>query len=457
MIRTARLIACVSVLLALLAGPVAAAPVGPAAGTPSAVADHLGGTFTICGRVTAFTAPMIGTPGSLTVAGVVGGAEHTFPITETATVDALVAPLAAAGEWTCLDVVGDGMGDLTSIDVPAATARCGPISEGGGVFEQGEGFTHEFTTVVLDGDAATLIGADAMLEGLLMAVATLNGAAEACLDIGLAADGTLASLALDYAVSPGSDLTAPIACGAVGGTAIPYRDPASQVYPEGTTVTVDGFSVDAALVDGPHQGVLSFHLDAGLDLCLLARVVDSVIVEVAVLTGVSNAAEVCGELEVIGGLAFVDTVVVPQGLTGLNFAGPTPSQIDAACAGARAEEDSAAGHLAICGDFEAVTETTFTVSGIAFHLQTSIDDDNAPAVGGPQGILLQGPIDPYAPFGPANPATLTATPLSGCAGATPVPDTSMASSIGSLAAGLAALIVVLAGAANLASARTRRH
>jgi hypothetical protein len=244
----------------------------------------------------------------------------------------------------------------------------------------------------------------------------------------------------------------------VDGTPIPYRDPASQPYPEGTTVGVAGFTVDASLVDGPHLSVLSFHLDAGLDLCLMARILDGVIVEVAVLTGVTNSGEVCGELEVIGGLVFVDTVVVSQGLTAVNFAEPTPSELASACAGVFGHEvdfGGSGGHLLSCGDFEAVTETTFTVSGITFHLETSIDADNAPAVGGPQGILLQG-IDPYAPFGPANPAMLTATPMTGCAGA-PLPDTSVSQPGASSSAALVPLLAALwlIGAIGLATVRMR--
>jgi len=122
----------------------------------------------------------------------------------------------------------------------------------------------------------------------------------------------------------------------------PYRDPASQPYPEGDTVSVDGFEIDAALVEAPYQSVLAFHLDAGLELCLALRIVDSAIVETAVITDIG---QVCGTLEVIGGLVFVDTVVVSQLLTTINFAEPTPTSIDIACSSALAQEGAAAGTL----------------------------------------------------------------------------------------------------------------
>jgi hypothetical protein len=460
MFRRPSSIVLVIVAMMALAAPVAAAP-GPVDGDRgTATTDHLGGTFRACGRITEFTAPMVGTDGSLTVAGVVDGTAHAFVIDEAAPVSPLVPALEAAEDWTCLHLMGDGMGVLVDVAVADHTS-CGPLVEAGGFFLLEPGSTDPLTTTVLDGNAAAVVAADADLAAFLAAIATVDGAAEACLEFQLAGDGTLAAILLDYALAPGGDLTAPIACGAVDGTPIAYRDPASQPYPEGTTVGVAGFTVDASLVDGPHQSVLSFHLDAGLDLCLMARIVDSVIVVVAVLTGVTNAAEVCGQLEVIGGLVFVDTVVVPQGLTAVNFAEPTPSELASACAGANAQEAIAAGHLAMCGDFEAVTDTTFTVSGITFHLEAPIDADNAPAVGGPQGILLQGPIDPYAPFGPANPATLTATPLAGCAGASPspLPDTSAPSPVTGTTTAPVALLAALwtLSALGLATVRIRRR
>ncbi len=455
--RLSTIVLAIGALIALSAP--AAATTRPAdEGPRAATADHLGGTFRACGRITAFTAPVLGvSDGSITVAGVVDGSDHAFVIDDSAPVNPLVATLAAGGEWTCLHLMGDGMGILVDVAVADHTS-CAPLDEAGAFFLL-PGSTDEFTTTVLDGDAAAVVAADVDLAVLLSAIASVDGAAEACLEFQLAGDGTLAAIEVDYALSPGGDLTAPIACGTVEGTPIAYRDPASQPYPEGTTVGVAGSTVDASLVDGPHLSVLSFHLDAGLDLCLMARILDSVIVEVAVLTGVTNSGEVCGELEVIGGLVFVDTVVVPQGLTAVNFAEPTPSELASACAGVFGHEvdfGGSGGHLLSCGDFEAVTETTFTVSGITFHLETSIDDTNAPDVGGPQGILLQGPIDPYAPFGPANPATLTATPMTDCAGA-PLPDTAMASSSAPVLALAGIGLVLLAGLASRAVVRVRRR
>jgi hypothetical protein len=448
MLRRSWSIALLTMLAVALVSPVSASPAGPEGAEPPMAPDHLGGAFTVCGRLIDFTAPMVGTPGSLTVAGVVDGADHVFPIDESATIDALVTPLAAAAEWTCLDLVGDGMGVITSATV-ASTTSCGVLSLDAGMLTQQPGTTHEFTTVALDGDAGTIIAADADLALLLEAVATVSGAAEACLDFVLAADGTLATVALDYALTPGGDLTAPVACGAVDGTPVPYRDPASQVYPEGTTVSVGGVAIDASLVDGPFHSVLSFHLDAGRALCLLARVVDSVIVETAVLTGGASA-EVCGELEVIGGLVFVDTVVVPQGLTGINFAAPTPASIASACMSARAQEAAATGDLVVCGDFDAVAATTFTVSGVTFHLETSIDATEAPSTGGPQAIGLQGP-DPFQPFGPTNPARLVAATLDGCAAAPSSPAPALPDTVVAPASGAASPLALLIVATTLAS------
>ncbi len=437
-------------VLAALAAPVAAAPghAGPA--RDAAAADHLGGTFDICGRITAFTPPAVATPGSLTVAGIDDGADHVFPIAETAVVDPLIAGLAAAGEWSCLELVGDGMGVIESVAV-GSTTLCGPLSVNGGIFALGPNVTHPETTVTLDGDAGTLLAADAELLALLEGVTTVQNPDLVCLDFLLAADGTLATLLVDY--------RGLVACGMVTGTQLQYRDPASQPYPEGTTVSVAGFTLDASLFEGPHLDVLAFHLDLVAEVCLFTQIVDSVLVRAASRS--FQGTEACGELEVVGGLVFVNAIVVSQGLTGINFADPSSASIAQACWSASAAPAGVTGLLTICGSYEGATDTTFTVSGVTFHLETSIEDANQPAAGGPQAVALIGP-DPFEPFGAGNPALVTTASLPGCAGAPAsptIPDTSAGEPGGAMPAGLLALLGAawLMGALALATARVRRR
>ena len=458
--RLSSIVLATATLIALAASPAAAASGTSGGGRSVATADHLGGNFRACGRIVAFTTPVLGvSDGSITIAGVVDGADHTFPIDDAAPVNPLVATLAAGGEWTCLHLMGDAAGVLVDVAVADHTS-CGPLAQAGGTFVLQAGSTDPFTTTTLDGDAAAVIAADPDLAALLGAIATVDGAAEACLEFQLAADGTLAAMLLDYALSPGDDLTAPIACGPVDGTPIAYRDPASQPYPEGDTISVDGFEIDASLVEGPFQAVLAFHLDAGLELCLLVRIVDSAIVETAVITGVTDIGQVCGILEVIGGLVFVDSVVVSQTLTSINFAEPTPSSLDIACASALAEEGAAAGTLDICGRFDGMGTSTVTISGITFHLTGSVIAGDVPAVGTVGGLSIVGP-HPFDPFGPANPAVVTFTTLEGCteASPSPLPDTSAGESPGMPHAIPLALLAVLSmvGAISLATARVRRR
>jgi hypothetical protein len=442
------------VALIALASPVSAASGPSPAERTSATADHLAGIFQACGRIVEFTAPMIGTDGSLTVAGMVDGDDHAFTIDEAALVSPLVAPLAAGGEWTCLHLTGDGMGIITDVAVADDTS-CGPLEDVGGTFVLQPGSTDEFTTTVLDGDAAVILAADPDLVALLEGIAMVEGplTSEACLEFQLAGDGTLSAILLDY-VDFG--LPASIACGTVDGTPIPYRDPASQLYPEFGTVSVDGFEMDASFLLAPYLSVLAFHLDALMEVCLLVEIDDNVIVDASVIN--LGPAEVCGELEVIGGLVFVATVVVSQGLTGVNFADPAASSIDLACWSARAQTGGAAtGELFICGDFDAATDTTFTVSDITFHLVTSVDASDLPPVGGPQTVVLIGP-DPFTPFGPGNPARVTTADLSGCAEAPPLPNTSThAPAATSPVAPLAVLALLwLVGLVGVAAEKSRR-
>ncbi len=453
--RSAVLIA-VAALMAL-AAPASADPGQAPAGRSAATADHLGGSFEACGRIVEFTAPMVGTDGSLTVAGVVDGGDHAFVIDETAPVSPLVSALAAAGEWTCLHLIGDGMGILVDVAVADDTS-CGSLVDAGGTFVLQPGSTDPFTTTTLDGDAAAIVAADLDLAAFLGALATVDGPllAEPCLEFQLAGDGTLAAILLDYV---DIDLPASIACGLVDGTPIPYRDPASQPYPEADTVSVDGFEMDAALLASPYQSVLAFHLDATAEICLLVEIADNVIVDASVIN--LGPAEVCGELEVVGGLVFVDTVVVSQGLTGVNFAEPSAASIDLACWTARAQTSVAIGELFLCADFQSATGTTFTASDITFHLTTAVDGSDLPPVGGPQSMVLIGP-DPFVPFGPANPARVTTADIAGCAGPTspaPLPDTGTDAPSSTVPATLVAVLVALwlACAVSLSVVRIRRR
>lgn len=402
-------------VLAATATPVAAATGATVARSGSADADHLGGAVTVCGRVTAYTAPIVGTPGSITVAGVVDGADHAFPIAETATVDALVAPLAVAGEWTCLDMVGDGMGVITSI-VVAPTSSCGELISDGGSLVQSPNVTHPFTTVTLDGDAATLLAADAGILALLNSIAAEPTADAVCLDFDLAADGTLAAVLVDYAGIA--------TCGMVFGTPTQYRDPASQPFPEGPTVTIADLTYDVGLIAAPHLEVLAFHLDAVAEVCFYPVVIDSVVQRVAVRN--RGDATVCGELEVVGGLVYVNGIVVSQGLTGINFAEPSPTSLPLACWRAFAGGAGVTADLQVCGDFEAFTDSTFTVSGVTFNLETAVVVNDPLELGGPQAVVLLGP-DPFEAFGAANPARLVDSTMAGCtaspASPEPLPDT----------------------------------
>jgi hypothetical protein len=450
-----RLLALVVLALgcAALATPVAAASGGAVVPSGAADADHLGGAVIVCGRVTAYTAPIVGTPGSITVAGVVDGADHVFPIAETATVDALVAPLAAGGEWTCLDMVGDGMGVITSI-VVAPTSSCGALSSDGGTLVQSPNVAHPFTTVTLDGDAAALLAADAGILALLNSIVAEPVSDLVCLDFDLAADGTLASVLVDYAGIA--------TCGMVFGTPTQYRDPASQPFPEGPTVTIADLTYDVGLIAAPHLEVLAFHLDAVAEVCFYPIVIDSVVQRVAVRN--RGDTTVCGELEVVGGLVYVDGILVSQGLTGINFAEPSPTSLPLACWRAFAGGAGVIADLQVCGDFEAFTDSTFTISGVTFHLETAVVVNDPLELGGPQAIALLGP-NPFDPFGATNPARLVDSTMDGCgaspASPEPLPDTRIdRPATGASSAGVAVLVILATGAvlvSSMARQRARRR
>lgn len=174
------------------------------------------------------------------------------------------------------------------------------------------------------------------------------------------------------------------------GTPIAYRDAASQPYPEAGVISVDGFEVDASVVEAGYQAVLAFHLDAGLPLCLLVRVVDSTIVKAGVITTVADP-QVCGRLEVRGGRIFINRVAVSEALTALSSVEPESAFFEPACVDAGAQENVAISQLLMCGILQSVGERTVTISGITLQFGTVIDRTDAPPLGGPQTIRIGGP------------------------------------------------------------------
>jgi hypothetical protein len=404
----------------------------PAAESDAAAADHIGGSFQVCGRIVEFTAPTVGSDGSITVVG--GG--HAFVLDAGASVDLRIAPLAAAGEWTCLHLTGDG-GLFVDV-VVASDTSCGPLGSAAGSFVlEGSavpGSLDRFTTVTLDGDAAAIVAADSDLGTMLGAIATVDDAGVTCLQFELAADGTLLSIAVDYAASRASVGAAPIACGLVDGDAAAYRDSASTPTPWDLTnvISVDGFGIDALLFDVPSAFVLLVQLDAGKEVCLLARVVDTMIVEVAVLTG--SDPDVCGALEVRGHQVYVDAVWVPTPLTAIWAADVTSTVLGDACLSVRSHEGAAHGSVVMCETLTAwddlprppgdALQASFTASGVTFALTAPLQADPALVLGARSALRLDGP-DPYEASGGLNPALLTSTALVGCSTGVLVPDTAV--------------------------------
>jgi hypothetical protein len=436
-------VAALVVTLAI-AGVAGAAPITEAGSEPP-LADHLGGASTVCGRLLEYVAPTPGTEGSVTIHGIVEYAAHTLPISDAVPADPTIASLAASGEWSCLDVVGDGSGLVMSMAVASASVVCGRAE----ATVEGTGLRGQATTVILDGEAGAIVSADGELARLLDAISSVSGptGGTTCLGVTLAGDGTVTGLTLDYELVDG--LLAPVACGPVDGTPIAYRDPASQEYPGLAPISVDGFEVDASIVPAPFHPVLAHHLDAGLDLCLIVRVEDSAVVDAALLT---TGPETCGRFEIRGGLVFVNAVVVSQSLTAVNFAEPATADLGDACLDARAQESVASGSLTMCGVLDGVGASGFTVDGVTFHLEAPVVADASLASGSVRAFRLDGP-NPFMPFGVANPALLVPDSREWCV-APLLPDTATTPSVPG-----ARLLVVIAwltlGTSAVAVARWR--
>ena len=162
-----------AISLAALLGLLVAAPASAAV------------TGTVCGEVTAFTAPAGVVDGSITINGsteVIDAAA-----TGVATAAATLTLLANADATTCLDIVADTNGDITDIDIAAAATICGSVD-----VDATTG-AHTVDGVLLP---TSLVTADGEAQATLDAAATAG--ADACVDVTVdATTGLIATVGVD--------------------------------------------------------------------------------------------------------------------------------------------------------------------------------------------------------------------------------------------------------------------
>ena len=273
-------------------------------------ADHLGGSFTICGELLEYVAPTALTEGSLEVSGVAFPDPHPFPVAAGTVVapalDAQLTALAAGDHFTCLALVGDGMAVITSIAIASVAEICGPMQfkSGGSVRIVDETSADRFAT--LTGEAQALVAADPDLAALVAQAA--EGSDQTCLSFATDGAGEIASVVFNGRV---------FACG----SAIDLEpDPASPSIlfsydGSGNPVPDTQFQMDRVVIDSslvPVEAVALLEMDAWASsdtgfarqagACLELLVADNALDQVALLI----SSQLCGETRIDGENAFIE-------------------------------------------------------------------------------------------------------------------------------------------------------
>lgn len=312
----------------IIAGLLSLVALGPAAAAA---------TGTLCGQVTAFTAPTAVADGSITI----DGRTEVIDSSALAAIDAttLVAlnALATADATTCLAIQAATDGTIVDIAIAASAELCGTVAANAALD------TYSVAGVLVP---ASVVNADADLEALLAAAAAGNAA--------LCADLTL-------------DTTTGLVVGAtVSGT----LNLCGTATLDATGATVDGVTVPLTLLDAEARAALALAIDAGADVCISVRISDTSLVQANVTADVT----VCGRVTLdASGNAVVNGVILSDALLGAS----AEALLDLAAAAngvacAAVDVTSNGGDATIrvtvdvelCATVAAVTDDSITVGGI---------------------------------------------------------------------------------------------
>ena len=324
------------IVLAALLGLVVAAPVGAAT------------TGTICGQVTAFTAPNATTDGSITLDGSAEVIDQSAFGVIDASVYVVLAALATADATTCLDITADGDGNIVDLAIAAQAEICGDVA-----FDT----TLDLYTVAGVTIPAVLVAADADLQALLDAA--VAGDASVCLDVTIDQTTGLITTA---------SLTATInLCG--------------DASLDADSATIGGVDVPLSLLDAEALAVLQIAAEAGADACVGLVVDDTDLVQANVAADIS----ICGEVALdADGNAVVDGVTLDDDLLSAGaeaLVDLAASADGAACAVVSAVSSNGDTAVTVsvtvdvCAEITAIGDGTITLNGVTLGFAGASDTD----------------------------------------------------------------------------------
>lgn len=385
---------------------------------------------TLCGQVTAFTAPLAGTDGSITIDGTTEVIDSSaFGAIDAGTVTVLTA-VAAAGATTCVEVTAAPSGGaIVDLSIAAQAEICGDV-------------TLDTTTGVYSVGGVALplavVSADADLVALLDAAAAAD--AQVCLDVTISSTtGLITTIGLNATINLCGDVTL-----------------------DADSATIGGVDVPLTLLDAEAQAAIALAIDAGSDICVQLVIDDTALVQ----ANVSLSIDLCGDVTLdASGNVMVDGVVIPDALLDANVAallelaaaadGTACASVDATSTGGNTTVGVTV-TIEVCAEVTAVTENTITLGGVTFFLAGAADLDIevgetlcVAATTSPTGDPVITDVD----------VTDDEEPATGTPGATPgggspmLPDTAMATGFDTGMAGALLLVAAALGAAGIAVRR----
>lgn len=324
-----------AVAIAALLGLLVAAPVGAAT------------TGTICGQVTAFTAPVSAvSDGSITIDGTTEVIDADAVIS--ASTIAVLGTVAAADATTCLEIVADDAGAIAELAIAAQAEICGEVTldTATGLYSVGG--------VEIPGD---LVSADAELAALLDAAAALN-----------------ATLCADVTISSTTGLITSVS---VSGTLRLCGD----VTLDADSATIGGVDVPLSLLDAQAQAVLAIAVQADAEVCVQLVIDDTSIVQ----ANLSADILLCGDVTLNAeGNAVVDGVTIDAALLEagaqalLELAASADGTACASIVAVSTNGDTSVAvgvTIEVCAEVTAIGDGTITLNGVTLGFAGAADAD----------------------------------------------------------------------------------
>jgi hypothetical protein len=303
-------------------------------------------TGTICGQVTAFTAPTAVADGSITIDGTTEVIDSSaFGAIDAGTLVTLTS-VANADATTCLDVTANGAGEITDLDVAAQARICGTATVN----------TTTGVTSVSGVDLPTsLVTAGSALDAYLDAAATAGS--NVCVDTTIdQTTGLITSARIDATIT-------------VCGDAVLDADSA----------TLGGVDVPNTQLDAEAEAALRLSATTGADTCITLIVNDTQLVQ----ANLSAAFNLCGDATLTaGGNAVVNGVPIDPALTDANAEALLQLAAEAdgtACASLNVTSTggnttvAATVSIDVCATVTAVTDDSITAGGVTFGFAGAFD------------------------------------------------------------------------------------